>query len=129
LLDTSVIVGYLTEDPPELAARAATAIDGGEPLLLTTVILAETAFVLTTLYQAPRDEVVEALASFVQRRNVGFHLLPKSLVLEALYLCTGSKRHSFADALLWAEARHAGAAVLTFDGRFPSLGITTRTPA
>jgi predicted nucleic acid-binding protein len=127
-LDTSVIVRYLMSDPPDLAARAASVIDGEETLILSAVALVETAYVLTTVYEAPRDVVVEALASFVQRRNVRLLWLPKTLVLEALSLCAGSKRHSFADALLWAEARHAGAGVFTFDRRFPSLGITTGPP-
>ncbi len=60
---------------------------------------------------------------FVQKRNVRMLNLPKELVLEALRLCRDSKRHSFADALLWAEARDAGGSVYTFDRRFPKIGL------
>ena len=128
LLDTSVIVRYLTRDPPDLAARAATVIESGHRLLLSPVALVESAFVLTRVYQAPRDAVVEALSALVQRRNLEPIGLTKTRVLEALDLCTGSNRTSFADALLWAEAREANAAILTFDRRFPPYGAQTIVP-
>lgn len=56
--------------------------------------------------------------------NIHLLNLSKPLALEALRLCRDSKRHSFADALLWAEARHSGVRrVYTFDDRFPSGGL------
>lgn len=124
ILDASVIVRYLVKTPPHLASRAASTIESEVTFLLTSIAIVETAFVLTTQYDVPRDEAVEALASFVQRQNVELLGIPKSLALEALSLCGGSKRHSFADALLWAEARNLpGSQVLTFDRRFPVAGI------
>ena len=51
--------------------------------------------------------------------------LDKDLVLQALLFCRLSGRVSFADALVWAAARsQAGAAVYSFDARFPDEGIT-----
>lgn len=43
LLDTSVIVRYLTGDPPEQAELAASIIDSETPLQITDVVLAEVA--------------------------------------------------------------------------------------
>ena len=47
LLDTSAVVRYLTADPPELAARAAGLIEGESRLLVSELVLTETAYVLT----------------------------------------------------------------------------------
>jgi predicted nucleic acid-binding protein len=130
LLDTSVVVRYLTDDPPAAGALAQRVIDSERPLLLSDVVLAEAGYVLTKVYRAPREQVVDALTSFVQRRNVELLALPKSLALEALSLCRHSNRHSFADAILWAQARSApGCVLLTFDGDFPAAGIEVERPA
>jgi predicted nucleic acid-binding protein len=121
-LDTSVIVRYLTDDPPEMAARAAGIIDGDEPLVLSEIVLLEAAYVLTSVYEVGRAEVVDSLAGLLQRQNVRLRTLSKAAALEALGLCRSSGRVSFVDALLWAEARAAGAKEIhTFDRRFPSL--------
>ncbi len=123
-LDTSFVVRYLTNDPPAMAAMAAKIIDSDQPLILSEVILAETAYVLTSVYSIPRASVVDALMSFIQRRNIRLLNLSKPLALEALRLCCDSKRHSFADALLWTEALHAGIPrVYTFDEDFPANGL------
>ena len=123
LLDTSVVVRYLTDDPPQLGARAAAAIDRQETFVVSEVVLVECAFVLTSIYKVQRPQVVDALTALLQRRNIRLATLPKPLALEALALCR-TKRYSFADAILWAQARHSGAArVLTFDRGFPAEGI------
>ena len=123
-VDTSVIVRYLTDDPPPMADAAARIIEGDQSLILSEVILAETAYVLTGVYDIPRAAVVDALSAFIQRRNIRLLNLAKPAALEALRLCRDSKRHSFADALLWAEARQAGVRrIYTFDDRFPAEGV------
>lgn len=128
LLDSSYLVRYLTDDPPEMAAQAAAVIDSDEPLWINEVILAESAYVLTSVYKVPRDIVVESLISFLHRQNIRLTVLPKLLAVEALQLCRDSKRHSFADALLWAQARHLQAkGVYTFNQRFPR-GIDILSP-
>ncbi|MCC6628540.1 MAG: PIN domain-containing protein [Chloroflexi bacterium] len=59
VLDTNVVIRYLTNDSPELAARAARIIDSGQPLLLPAVVLAEAIFVLrSSTYQIPREVVI-----------------------------------------------------------------------
>ena len=69
-LDTSVVVRYLTGDSPELSALAAGIIDGEDDLQITGVVLAETAYVLTSVYRIPRAVVVDHLMSFIQKENV-----------------------------------------------------------
>ncbi len=123
-LDSSVIVRYLTNDPPAMAETAAEIIDTGRPLIVSEVVLAESAYVLSSVYGVPRAAVVDALSAFVQRHNIRLLNLPKPLTLEALSLCRDSGRHSFTDALLWAEARNSATPVVyTFDARFPATGV------
>lgn len=127
LLDTSMLVRYLSGDPPALAAQAAAVIDADEELQVTDVVLAETAYVLTSVYQVPRDAVVDHLIAFLQRQNVDLFRLEKHLVLQALLLCRASGRVSFADALIWAAAQSTEEKVVySLDERFPDDGLDVR---
>lgn len=128
LLDTSVVVRYLTNDPPELAVRAAQIIECDELRILSELVVIESAYVLTSVYAVPRDSVVDALQALVQRRNLRPLALSKAHLLEALSHCRGSHRVSFVDALLWAQAREAGPGrIYTFDQRFPERGVELLT--
>lgn len=127
LLDTSVVVRYLTGQPANLAARAARIIDETPDLAISDVVVAETACVLTSVYGVPRVQVVDHLIDLVQKRNLATVALDKGAVIQALLLCRPSARVSFADAMVWALARSAGAqAVFSFDERFPEHGIEVR---
>ena len=126
-LDTSILVRYLTGDPPDMAEQAAQILDIQLDLRITGVVLAETAYVLTSVYQVPRDVVVDHLLALLQKENVSPYALDKGLALRALLLCRPSGRVSFADAMVWAAARTAGAEVVySLDERFPSDGLEVR---
>lgn len=126
-LDTCMVVRYLTGDPPELAEQAARVIDNEDGLQVTDVVLAETAYVLTSVYRVPRDLVVDHLITFLQKENIAPFALDKGLVIQAMLLCRPSGRVSFADALVWAAARSAGSRVVySLDERFPADGLEVR---
>ena len=126
-LDTSFVVRYLTADSPALAERAARVLDGQGELVLTDVVLVETAYVLTSVYRIPREVVVDGLVALVQKENLSVFGMEKGPVLQALLMCRSSGRVSFADAMLWAAARSAGAeAVYSFDERFPVDAVEIR---
>ena len=129
-LDTSVIVRYLMGEPPGLAGRIADIIDTEDGLLVSDVVLAETAYVLTSVYRVPRASVVDHLIDLIQKENISLFSLDKSLALQALLLCRPSGRVSFADALVWAAAHSSGArTVYTLDDRFPKDGLDVRKPS
>jgi predicted nucleic acid-binding protein len=129
-LDTSMVVRYLTGDPPKLADAAAEVLDGEADLELTDVVIVETAYVLSTVYGIPREAVVDSLIALVQKKNVSLYALEKQRALEALLLCRPSGRVSFADAFIWAAAKEDGAeAIYSFDERFPDEGIEVRRRA
>lgn len=124
-LDTSYVVRYLVNDPPDMAEKAAQVIDSDETLILSELAILEAAYVLTSVYSVPREEVVDSLGELIQRANLRLPNLPKARALEALRLCRNSGRVSFADAMIWAQAVEMGAArIYTFDRRFPAHEIT-----
>ena len=125
LLDTSMLVLYLTGDPPDLADASAKVIDAEAELLISDVALVETAYVLASTYGVPRETVVDHLIALLRKANTTTFRLPKEHVLEALTLCRPSGRVSFADALIWAAARAADATIYPLDERFPSVKILT----
>lgn len=126
-LDTSIVVRYLTGDPPELAEKAAQIIDREEHLHVTDVVLAETAYVLTSVYGVARSVVVDHLIALLQKENISPFGLDKGVVLQALLLCRPSGRVSFADAMVWAVARSSGGKVVySLDERFPGDGLEIR---
>ena len=59
MLDTSFVVRYLTNDPPDLAARAAAVVDSPRALAVSAVVLAEVWYVLRSGYQVPREAVLD----------------------------------------------------------------------
>lgn len=127
LLDTSMVVRYLTGDPPELAEKAARVIDGEEGLQVTDVVITETAYVLMSVYGIPRSIVVDHLVAFLQKENVSPFALDKGLVLQALLLCKPSGRVSFADAMIWAAGRSSESKVVySLDERFPEDNLEVR---
>lgn len=128
LLDTSVVVRYLTDDPPHLGAAAAAIIDTEEPLMITESALAEIGHVLRRVYGIERANTIDLLVDFVRRRNIEVKNLDKSVVMTALAFCRPSGRVSLPDALIWASARTGPGetAIYTFDRRFPSDCVELR---
>ncbi len=129
-LDTSVVVRYLVNDDQRLTEQAQRIIVSDTELSLTDATLAEIAHMLTRVYGIPRAAVVDELILLIRRPNMRLHGLDLALTIQALQFCRPSGRVSFADALLWASARSAGAPIIyTFDERFPADGLAIRREA
>ena len=133
-VDTSILIRYLTGDPPEMLDAARQIVDEVESVALTDVVLAETAFVLLSVYGVPRSAIVDSLVELIRKENIAIHELDKHVVVQALLLCRPSSRVSFADAMLWAAARSAATGeappvIYSFDQRFPAVGVDVRTRA
>ena len=125
LLDTSMLVRYLTGDPPDLADVSAQVIDGEDPLLITDVVLFEAAYVLRSDYDVPREAIVDHLIALLRKANIETFRLDTHLVIEALLLCRPSGRISIGDALIWAAARSEPDPIIySLDRRFPDEGVT-----
>lgn len=126
-LDTSVVVRYLTGIPADQAVAAGIIIDQSDRLIISGVALAETAYVLTSVYRVAREAIVDRMIDFVRKENIDTYGLDKGYVLQGLLMCRPSGRVFFSDALIWAAARSGGGdAVYTFDQGFPRDGIEVR---
>jgi predicted nucleic acid-binding protein len=131
LLDSNVILRYLTKDPPKMAAAALRTLDdaqnGKVSLLLTPLTVAEVVWVLKLFYGHSKAKIAETMGQFLfcDSLEVG-HL---DLIIEALALYQG-KNLDFADAFLAAIALRRGPqAIYSFGQHFNRIpGITRLEP-
>jgi predicted nucleic acid-binding protein len=125
LLDTSIIVRYLSNDLPELARRARQLIESDAPLGIATVAVLEAAHVLRhPPYGYTREAVVDALVRLIRRDNIHGVGVDTAHVALALLLCRPSSTVSFGDALIAATGRSAAVEeICTFDARFGRAGL------
>jgi predicted nucleic acid-binding protein len=72
VLDTSILVRYLTGDDPAKAASAGAYLESAadRSLLLPDVAVAELAFVLLRVYRRPIDTVADAIRAVVNHRAI-----------------------------------------------------------
>ena len=112
IVDTNVVVRYLTGDDPGQAARARAVIDAGDVFVSTTVLL-ESEWVLRSVYGLSRTEVAAALRAFAGLP--GLSVESPAVLSEALD--HAERGMDFADALHLAAAARCEA-LLTFDLRF-----------
>lgn len=112
-VDTNVLVRHLTGDPPDLAERATAYLRTERELLLTDLVAAETVYVLESFYEAPRDQVGEAVRSLVAFDSIV--CVDAALLLRAVEVYE-TDRIDFAEAYLVACAETTGVGmVASFD--------------
>lgn len=112
-VDTNVLVRHLTGDPAGLAARATAYLGSERELFLTDLVAAETVYVLESFYDAPRDEVAQALRSLVAFDSIV--CVDPALLLRAVEVYE-TDRIGFAEAYLVACAESTGVGkVASFD--------------
>lgn len=112
-VDTNVLVRHLTGDPSEMAEAATEYLRTETELLLTDVVAAEAVYVLESFYEAPRDQVAQALRSLVGFNSV--ICVDSALLLRAIEVYE-TARIDFVEAYLVACAESTGIArVASFD--------------
>lgn len=108
-----MLVRHLTGDPADLAARATAYLGAERELLLTDLIAAETVYVLESFYEAPREQVANALRSLVGFDSI--ICVDPALLLRAIEVYE-TDRIDFAEAYLVACAESTGVVkVASFD--------------
>jgi predicted nucleic acid-binding protein len=121
-VDTNILVRHLAGDPPDMAARATAYLGREHELLLTDLVAAETVYVLESFYEAPRQQVAEAVRSLIAFESVV--CVDPALVLRAAEVYE-TDRIDFADAYLVACAESTGVGkIASFDrslDRVPSI--------
>ena len=130
VVDTSVIVRYLTGDDKEQSPAATelfrAAQAGRVKLILPTSTIQETVYVLEKFYGFDAGEIAPKLLSLIAIPNI---TAPDSgWVVEALQMYR-TRNIDFGDALLCAYAHHHGFDIATFDKgilkKFPEVSSFT----
>lgn len=118
LLDTNVLLRFLTGDPPELAERARDLVaqaDSGElELRVPSLIIAEVVYTLESFYRVPKTDVCQKLELFLRSRGIA---PVEFLIFDALDRYSKHAVH-FADAYLAASAAVQNMPVYSFDEDF-----------
>jgi predicted nucleic acid-binding protein len=123
-VDTNILVRHLTGDPADMAARATAYLADADDLYLTDLIVAETVYVLESFYEAPRDQVADAMRSLVSMRSVV--AVDPALLLRAIEVYE-TDRLDFAEAYLVACAESTGIGrVASFDRSIDRVGTVER---
>jgi predicted nucleic acid-binding protein len=119
LVDTNLIVRYLTGDHPghaKIAGRLIEASDRGElTLVVLPAVLAECVFVLESFYRRSPEQVGRTLSQLVS--SPGFEMADAAVHQNALERYRKGKVH-FVDCVVAAYAAAEKIAVATFDADF-----------
>lgn len=125
-IDTNVLVRLATRDDDKQARAADVCIASGA--WVSHVVLAETAWVLTSLYGASRSALAGTIAKLLD--HVSLVMQDADVARSALSHFAQSKSLSFADCLILEIARKAGHLPLcTFDRDLAKLDGAQRVSA
>lgn len=123
LIDTNILIRFLTGEPSNQAARTRklfSANESGELLLrVPSLVVAEVVFVLSgKIYGYSRSEVASVLITFLQSPSLAVEKRDVLLLALELY-----RDHSidYVDACLAAEARIEGHVLTSFDGDYKGI--------
>jgi predicted nucleic acid-binding protein len=131
LIDSNVVLRYLTKDPPRMAEAALKTLEDAQnakiSLILTPLTVAEVIWVLESFYGHSKAKVAEIMGQFLFCE--GLEVEDLDLLVDALSLYQG-KNLDFADAYLAAVALRRGPqAVYSFDQHFNRIpGVTRLEP-
>jgi len=117
-IDTNVLVRLLVQNDPKQAALAMEFVAGGA--WVSHLVLAETVWVLTAIYERTAHEIGDAIALLLEHDQLV--LEDADVVVEALDFFRTRPALGFSDCLVLAIARKAGHTPLgTFDRRLAKL--------
>ncbi len=127
-IDTNVLVRFLVQDDPRQGRQARSAFErmtAADPGYLTTLVLAETYWVLSRAYKLDPETVMSALEDVMAAEEV----VVQDARQAAAAIDAARSGADFADALIAAECNDRGCrAVLSFDTRAQdTLGFTAPT--
>jgi predicted nucleic-acid-binding protein len=122
-LDTNILARFLRDDDAAQSRRATqyiqAAIYSGEPLYLNQIVLCELSWILTSVYEHSKEDIVALIGSILLTGQ--FRLEDKPLIEAALEDYKSTKA-DFADCLIGRRNHAAGCdSTLTFDRNLRTL--------
>jgi predicted nucleic-acid-binding protein len=122
-VDTNVVVRLITRDDVKHVAAAEAFVSRGA--WISHLVLAETAWVLSTAYELDHDQVATAIDMLLKQKHLTMQ--DADVVAAALDQYRGKPALGFSDCLVLEIARRAGHVPLgTFDRNLSKLDGTTR---
>ncbi len=113
IIDTNVIIRFLTDDSPELTSQAEEIIQQAQPgqLLIPDVVIAEIIWVLLSFYKLSKNTIIDKLESMIacDKFDLNRPLLKPALQYYRKY------NISFIDAYLLALSQHKEHQLISFD--------------
>lgn len=132
VIDTNLLVHYLTEDDPQKATAVEVLLSragrGELKILIPSVVIAELVWVLESFYQMETKEISELVEAVLN--TPGIEVTEKSVLISAIRLYR-EKGMDFVDAWITEFAKDKRIKMIyTFDRRhFKDIdGIETRSP-
>ena len=123
-VDTNVLIRHLTGDPPKMATRASAFLATETELLLADLVVAETVYVLESLYETPRPQISRAVRSLLALGSVV--CVDPPLLRRAVEVYE-TERLDFAEAYLVASAESTGMnRIASFDRSIDRVGSVER---
>lgn len=129
-VDTNIFIRYFTNEPPEQAEKSRIlfnqTIKGDYELFICDLIIAETIYVLESVYQLDKSEIAEKILSIIRLDNVIVE--NRSIILEALEIYEGNN-FDFTDAYLACHARkYSVKKIFSFDNDFKKINFIKLMP-
>jgi predicted nucleic-acid-binding protein len=129
-VDDNILLRLITNDPLELAERAARLMEqceqGVVTLKISTIVVAEIVWVLTSFYDYSRRQVADVLMALLSKQ--GFQVESSEQVIMALDRMALANV-DFADAYLAEMPRAENGSVVSFDRDFKGLDIDWVEPS
>ncbi len=116
-VDTNVLVRFLSWDEPVQAAAAAQALETADAVVISTIVLCETVWVLRRAYKQSYAEIAATLRALIDSRPVEVDRVVAEAGIRHL-----EKGGDFADGVILLEAQRARAGKLvSFDRALGAL--------
>lgn len=127
IIDTNLIVRYLVNDQPAHYKIARDFFDlvklGKIKAILEQAVFAETVFVLSKIYEVPKEKISEALTGLLEYKGIYNH--EKEVLLEALSIYTQTNLH-IVDCILIAKTQLQTIKIQSFDQELLKYDLKTR---
>lgn len=122
-VDTNILVRILVDDESDRGQveKARQAVQKYGRIYVSHIVVAETIWVLKSLYSFQKDQIVKVLEHMLSNR--AFVLENETVYRDALVLFSESNV-DFSDTLILIDSRHKGYPLLTFDKKLLRLGGT-----
>ena len=132
LLDSNILLRYLTNDHPKLAVRCEALLEkivkGKEDVLLTPLVIAEVVWVLESQYDYPREKISELVLKLIHTPHIE---VPDKDILTGAFALWHRDRFEadFIDVYhaAWIEAKGLKG-VYSYDRDFDRLAIPRFEP-